>query len=86
MTPWLSDVEIDDLCDGLRSNAAKVRYLRSQGLNVTQKPNGRPLIFRAHAETVLSGLQTVAQAAPNVERVQPNRAAMLALFGKSRWA
>ena len=48
MTPWYTDQEIDDLCAGLCTSAAKVRHLRAQGLTVTQKPNGRPLVIRAH--------------------------------------
>ena len=50
MTPWYTDQEIDDLCAGLCTSAAKVRHLRAQGLTVTQKPNGRPLVIRAHAD------------------------------------
>ena len=41
MTPWYTDQEVDDICAGLVNNAAKVRYLRAQGLTVTTKPNGR---------------------------------------------
>lgn len=84
MTPWYTDQEIDDLCAGLCNNAAKVRYLRAQGLTVTQKPNGRPLVMRAHAEAVLAGLQQVAQAAVKAERAMPNRDALRALFSKPR--
>jgi hypothetical protein len=48
----LSDVEIDEICDGYTQNAAKVRFLRSLGLTVAQKPNGRPLVNRAHYDQV----------------------------------
>lgn len=47
MTPDLMDDEIDRICAGLLQNAAKVRYLRSLGLRVDRKPNGRPLVARA---------------------------------------
>lgn len=48
----LTDSEIDTICAGLVQNAAKVRYLRSMGLTVRQKPNGKPLVNRAHFEHV----------------------------------
>ena len=81
MTPWYTDQEIDDLCEGLHSNAAKCRHLRAQGLTVTQKPNGRPLVMRAHAEAVLAGLKQVLEdAARPAAKNQPNKAALIALF------
>lgn len=33
-------------------NAAKIRYLRALGLTVERKPNGRPLVNRAHYDAV----------------------------------
>lgn len=50
--PDLTDAEVDRICDGLKQNAAKVRYLRGLGLHVERKPNGRPLVNRAHYELV----------------------------------
>lgn len=82
--PWYTDQEIDSMCEGLASNAAKVRHLRRQGLAVSRKPNGRPLLMRAHAEMVLSGLQQ-AQAAIKTEArtgAQPNRAGLVLQFGQ----
>jgi len=82
-TPWLSDAEIDDMCDGLATNAARVRHLRRMGLTVTTKPNGRPLVMRAHAERVLSGLAELQQAANEPKpTARPNRSALLLAFGK----
>ena len=52
--PWYSDQEIDSMCDGLSRNAAKVRHLRRQGLTVSRKPNGRPLLMRSNYERVMS--------------------------------
>jgi hypothetical protein len=47
----LSDEEVDDICAGLRQNAAKVRYLRDVlNVPVQRKPNGRPLVLRADWE------------------------------------
>ena len=51
----LTDSEIDAICDGLTQNAAKVNFLRKMGLVVRQKPNGRPLVNRAHYDAVTSG-------------------------------
>jgi hypothetical protein len=55
MDPDLTDAEVDRICDGYRQNAAKVRYLRSLGVTVDRKPNGRPLVSRAHYEAVRGG-------------------------------
>jgi hypothetical protein len=44
--PFLSDEEIDGICDGLVQSAAKVRFLKGLGLPVERKPNGRPLVRR----------------------------------------
>lgn len=88
-TPWYTDQEIDDLCAGVSTNAAKCRHLRAKGLTVNQKPNGRPLVMRAHAEAVLAGLaqiQAVAAAAPQAERPRPDRAALVLAFGQKRQA
>jgi hypothetical protein len=48
----LTDAEIDHICDGYVQNAAKIRYLRTLGLTVDRKPNGRPLVNRAHYDAV----------------------------------
>lgn len=53
--PDLTDAEVDAICDGLVQNAAKVRYLEGLGLIVKRKPNGRPLVNRAHYDAVRSG-------------------------------
>jgi len=82
MTPWYTDQEVDDICAGLVNNAAKVRYLRAQGLTVTTKPNGRPLVMRAHAESVLSGLKQIEVSTISANPVHTNRAGLVAIFGK----
>lgn len=47
----LSDAEVDDICAGLRQNAAKARYLRDVlNVPVQRKPNGRPLVLRCDWE------------------------------------
>ena len=85
--PDLTDAEVDELCSGLRQNAAKARYLRELGLTVNTRPNVRPLVMRAHAEQVLAGQRPTTAAndsATNAERPtpSPNRAALIELFGR----
>lgn len=46
MRPDIPDEQIDDVCEGLSQSAAKIRYLRSLGLRVERRPNGRPLVAR----------------------------------------
>jgi hypothetical protein len=85
VTPWLTDREVDDLCDGLSTNAAKARHLRGMGLVVNSKPNGRSLVMRTHAEAVLSGLKQIQQdAATKTDRPRPNRDALILAFGHKR--
>lgn len=86
MTPWYTDPEIDDLCAGVRTNAARVRHLQAMGLTVHQKPNGRPLVMRAHAEAVLAGLQQLPATPTTNATNRPNKAALVALFGSKRVA
>lgn len=49
----LTDTEIDSICDGYVQNSAKIRFLRSMGLTVRAKPNGRPLVNRAHYDAIM---------------------------------
>ncbi len=55
----LSDQEIDNICEGLKQNDAKVKFLRRMGLIVRQKPNGKPLVNRTHYETTMNGSASV---------------------------
>lgn len=84
--PDLTDEEVDEICKGLRQNAAKCRYLRSLGLHVERRPNDRPLVMRAHAEQVLSGRTQAANDAQAAQQSQPaatgNRAGLVLLFGR----
>lgn len=80
--PWLSDAEVDELCTGLRQHAAKARYLRSLGLTVQIKPNGRPLVMRAHAEAVLSGAPAALATPARTVAPQPNREALVLAYGR----
>ena len=59
----LTDEEVDAICAGLKQNAAKLRFLRCLGLTVDPKPNGRPLVNRAHYDAI-RGSSRPAVAAP----------------------
>ncbi|MBQ0917223.1 DUF4224 domain-containing protein [Hydrogenophaga aromaticivorans] len=55
--PDLTDAEIDEICAGLMQSHAKCRYLRSLGLRVERRPNGRPLVARSEWERRLASGQ-----------------------------
>ena len=79
---FLTDSEIAELCRPLVQPAAQVRYLRSLGLQVTVKPNGRAVVVRSHAEAVLSGNRPSSiepVAAQGTQR--PDREGLLRLLG-----
>ena len=63
-TPHLSDAEIDDICAGLKQNAAKIRFLQGLGLQVDRKPNGRPLVARGEWDRRFNPSPSPAAAAP----------------------
>lgn len=81
MSAWLSQAEIDDLCDPLTQPAAQIRHLRALKLTVTVKPNGRALLLRSNVEDVLGGLpakkkrEAAARPAP-----QPNVTGLVVAF------
>ena len=54
----LTDTEVDAICAGLTQNAAKVRFLERLDLKVARKPNGRPLVNRAHYDAVRGATAT----------------------------
>lgn len=51
----LSDEEIAHICKPLKQGAAQVRYLRTLGLTVRRRPDGSPLVNRAHYDATMSG-------------------------------
>lgn len=85
-TPWLTDAEVDDLCEGLVQNAAKVRYLRKVlKLTVATKPNGRPLVARSQCEAAIEGLPTDKRKRPLPparQPVQPDAAGLVLAFSR----
>jgi hypothetical protein len=75
--PYLTDAEITDICHPLTQPAAQVRYLRELGLMVNIKPNGRPLVGRAHFEHAMTGREVSTPAGPGGE---PDAAALIERF------
>jgi hypothetical protein len=62
---YYTDAEVDELCDGLVQDAAKIRYLRDVlKLRVNRKPNGRPLAWRPEPVALAEAQND--DAAPNV--------------------
>jgi len=53
----LSDDEIAHICKPLTQGAAQCRYLRSLGLTVRRRPDGSPLVNRAHYDALMTGAQ-----------------------------
>lgn len=52
-TSYLTDEEVDHICDGYVQNAAKTRFLTAIGLTVHTKPNGRPLVARKQFDSAV---------------------------------
>ena len=72
--PFLTQAEIDQICEPLRVPGYQVKYLTKLGLVVHRKPNGRPLVARGEFERVLVGRQD--PSAQNAATGQPDRAAL----------
>lgn len=53
--PDLTRDEVDEICAPLTQNAAKVRYLQGLGVTVARRPDGSPLVNRAHYDEVRRG-------------------------------
>jgi hypothetical protein len=51
--PYLTDIEINDICAPLRRSTAQCRFLTGLGLLVRKKPNGRPLVARNEFERAM---------------------------------
>jgi len=81
--PYLTDDEIRAMAKPLTQPAAIARWLEREGFTVKAKPNGMPLIARAHFEAVLSGQTSQAPASndsgPNSG---PNVVAFLQKFSR----
>ncbi len=78
--PYLTDIEINDICAPLRRSTAQCRFLTGLGLLVRKKPNGRPLVARNEFERAMIN-KPVASAANDLDS-QPDREAYLRLIKK----
>lgn len=76
-TPCLSDDELLEICKPLTQPAAMIRYLKREGFHVKRRPNGWPLVSRAHYEAVMMG--TAVDATPD-KAAGPNVQALLDRF------
>lgn len=77
--PFLTEPELQAMCEGLSNSAAQVRYLQRLGLLVQRKPNGRPLLMRSEVERVLGAGRFQVQTAAGGQAGQPNRSGLLQL-------
>lgn len=78
--PWLTDAEVDDMCDGLTRNAAKLRFLQDElKLPVRAKPNGRPLVPRWVCQDLFAAQPGALEmrVGPTRPANQPNEEALL---------
>ncbi len=80
--PYLTDAELAEICEPLVAPSAQIRYLKSLGMIVHRKPNGKPLIARAEFERVLVGRSS--KLPPVRPGSQPNREALLELLAKRK--
>lgn len=78
MTPWLTQSEIDDLCEPLTQHAAQLRFIRGLGLTVRTKPNGAPLLMRTHFDEAM----TPAAKKSKPTKCQPNSAGLRLAYTK----
>lgn len=88
MNPWLSDAEVNDLCEPLTQAAAQCRYMKDVlQLPVKRKPNGRPLVLRSSVEGMAAHPQAAGAAEGRKEadagdRPQPNVAGLVMKFSR----
>ncbi len=52
MSPYLTDAEILGIVAPLKQPAAIVRWFRREGFEIRVRPNGMPLISRAHFDAM----------------------------------
>lgn len=78
MTPWLTQSEIDDLCEPLTQHAAQLRFIRGLGLTVRTKPNGAPLLMRTHFDAAMAP----AAKKPKPAKCQPNSTGLRLAYAK----
>ncbi|SUW59059.1 Uncharacterised protein [Burkholderia oklahomensis] len=84
LPPFLTDAELRRIAEPLRQPAAIMRWFKQAGFEVKQKPNGMPLVSRAHFEEVMRGRPPVHISDGGIsETATPNAAALLQRFAQS---
>jgi hypothetical protein len=71
MTPYLTDAEIEHITHPLTQGAARIRFFKTLGCKVKERPNGQPLVGRAEYEAVMTSRRN-AIAPPASEVVRPD--------------
>jgi hypothetical protein len=89
---WLSDTQLDELCEGIsrEQKARRCKFLRGLGLRVVETPSGAPRVLCSNVEAVLGGLPPADPKPADPKRpaasndAQPGRAALVAHLSKGR--
>ncbi|CCD29983.1 conserved hypothetical protein [Candidatus Glomeribacter gigasporarum BEG34] len=81
--PFLTDAELREIVKPLRQPAAIARWFKDQGFVTRIKPNGMPLISRAHFEAMMIHTESNHRAHSSGVHLQPDRSALLKRFGKN---
>jgi hypothetical protein len=84
---WLSDTQLDELCEGIsrEQKARRCKFLRGLGLRVVETPSGAPRVLCSNVEAVLGGLPPADPKRPAASNdAQPDRAALVAHLNKGR--
>lgn len=50
LPPYLTDEEIAGMTKPLTQGAARIKFLRSKGYKVDERPDGQPIVLRADLE------------------------------------
>lgn len=81
-SPFLTQKQVDEICEGLTQKAAKVRYLRGLGLHVTVKPNGDPHVARSEYERVFGAARVGGQKIKAAPGSEPDTSAAILLLNR----
>ncbi|HEF5787054.1 DUF4224 domain-containing protein [Burkholderia multivorans] len=83
LPPFLTDVELRRIAEPLRQPAAIMRWFKRAGFEVKKKPNGMPLVSRAHFEQVMCGRAVASDIDGGTADCSPDTAALLQRFARS---
>ncbi|MCA8437455.1 DUF4224 domain-containing protein [Burkholderia multivorans] len=83
LPPFLTDAELRRIAEPLRQPAAIMRWFKRAGFEVKKKPNGMPLVSRAHFEQVMCGRAVASDIDRGAGDCSPDTAALLQRFARS---